>query len=163
MPKRKARTATRDEIAQFGHIAAALRAFMKANGLKTMADFNEVIGRRRNDTASFKWLKGTGAPGPTLRAEITKATGISEAALLPRRPGDPVPALPSPSAVVLPHTASGAQVASKRVEVLLFSAASDGEARVRLDVTLPIAEASALFQMLLGMENLTRQRQEPQP
>jgi hypothetical protein len=157
-----ARTATRHEIASFGHIAAALRAWMKANKV-TMPDFNERLGKDRGDAMAFKWINGFGAPGPTNRALVAKITGIPEAGLLPRRPGDPVPAIPPPAELVQ-RTASGAVwVAPKRsaaAEVLSFSAATDGMARVRLDVTLPMDDASALFRLLLDMGNILSKQEE---
>lgn len=145
MPTAKA--ATRDEVARFGHIAAALRAVMKQRGWK-VPDFNEALGKTRGDAGIFKWLAARGAPSPANRALLAEVTGIPEAALRPRVPGAPPP--PSQAVALVEPPPAKISAATVRVgDVLSFVVSSTGEARIRLDVSLPVAAATPLLRMLL--------------
>jgi hypothetical protein len=140
--------ATPEQIAQFGHIATRLRAFMAERKWK-VADLNAALGKERGDSGAHNWLNCKGAPGAVIRPKLAKLTGIPEADLvMRRRPGDGaaserLPAVPiSPATRVAPTRALGA-------DVLGFNVGADGTARLRLDVTLPLAVATPLLRMLL--------------
>jgi hypothetical protein len=142
MPKAKA--ATRDQIARYGHIAVALRAAMKQRGWG-IPEFNEAIGKDRGDAGVFKWLRGTGGISEQNRALISRTTGIPEHELVARVPGAPPPA----RAVALVE-AFPAKISTARVgDVLSFTVSASGEARIRLDVSMPLATAAPLLRMLL--------------
>ncbi len=136
---------TPEQIAMFGHIASRLRGFMAERKWK-VADLNAALGRKRGDANAFSWVNGKGAPGDEMRATLAKLTGISEADLRMRpRPeknitGGHLPAVPLVR--VAPARALGG-------DVLGFNVAADGTARLRLDVTLPLATATPLLRMLL--------------
>jgi hypothetical protein len=141
----KARPATRAEIAMFGHIAARLRAFLTERKM-SIPEFAEALGLDRGSATPYKWLGAHGGPAPKLRAILANVTGIPEAELVPRKPGDPAPAPSQALAVVT----SPAKLAPVRVgDVLSFAVAADGSARLRLDIVLPIASATPLLRMLL--------------
>jgi hypothetical protein len=147
MPQSKAKPATLEQVARYGHVAAALRAVLKERGWG-MPEFNEALGRARGDAGIFKWVLGTGAPNPNSRALISKVTGIPEAALEPRRPGESPPgtalvAAPPPGGAVklLPPV--------RTTDPLTFRVTPTGETHIRLDVTLPADKGVPLLRMLL--------------
>lgn len=147
MPQK--RPATPEQIAMFGHITARLRGFM-AERKWQVADLNQALGRDRANTGVYNYLNCKGAPAPETRVKLAKLTGIPEADLMMRpRPGDgaaserlPVVEDRTPAARVAPARALGG-------DVLGFNVAADGTARLRLDVTLPLATATPLLRMLL--------------
>jgi transcriptional regulator with XRE-family HTH domain len=120
-------TASRQQVAMYGHIAARLRAFLKERDWMP-PDLSEALGQGRGSATVYKWLAATGAPAPRLRAKLAKATGIAETDLMPRKPGVPAPA---------------------QAVALVTSPARIGEARIKLDLTLPLATATPLLRMLL--------------
>jgi transcriptional regulator with XRE-family HTH domain len=135
--------ATRAEIAIYGHIAARLRAFLAERGM-TIPELSEALGLPRGSATTYKWLSGKGGPATVLRAKLAKVTGIPEAELMPRRPGDPAP---SQAVATLP---APAKLAPVRVgDVLSFAVTANGEARIKLDIVLPLASATPLLRMLL--------------
>jgi transcriptional regulator with XRE-family HTH domain len=136
-------TASRQQVAMYGHIAARLRAFLKERDWMP-PDLSEALGQGRGSATVYKWLAATGAPAPRLRAKLAKATGIAETDLMPRKPGVPAPA----QAVAL--VTSPARIGPTRaVEALSFVVTATGEARIKLDLTLPLATATPLLRMLL--------------
>jgi transcriptional regulator with XRE-family HTH domain len=134
-------TPTPFQIARFGHIAVLLRTEMekrKWNG----GDLSQAIGLDRDSTRIYPWLKGTGAPGPNLRPKIAKVLGVEESELMGRNV--------SAKFDLPPRVAPLAAIATTKTgDVLAFNVASDGMARIRLDVTLPVDEATPLLRMLL--------------
>ena len=133
---------TAAEVAMYGHVAATLRKALAERGW-TIADLNQALGRDRGNAAAYLWLGAHGAPGGDARVALVKLLGVRDGDLR-RRTGDEVPA-------VIEAPGAPAAVASQRrvVEVLAFTANNAGEARIRLDVTLPMAAATPLLRMLL--------------
>jgi transcriptional regulator with XRE-family HTH domain len=113
----------------------------------TAPDLSEALGLGRGSATVYKWLSGKGGPASELRAKLAKVTGIPEAELIARKPGDPAPA---PSQAVALVTSPATKLAPARVgDVLSFVVSGDGMARIKLDATLPLATATPLFRMLL--------------
>lgn len=138
--------ATPEQIAMYGHIAARLRGFLTERGWKA-ADLNAALGKDRGDAAAFTWLNGKGGPGATMRPKLAKLTGIPETDLLIRRPGDGAARERLPA--VVDRTPRVAPARPLGGDVLGFVVSPDGMARLRLDVTLPLAVATPLLRMLL--------------
>ena len=141
-----AKPATPEQVAMFGHIAARLRGFMVERKWKA-ADLNQAIGRDRGNAGVFQWINGKGGPGPQMRAKLSKLTGIPETDLMIRRPGEAVTVERLPA--VADRTPRVATARALGGDVLGFNVGADGTARLRLDVTLPLATATPLLRMLL--------------
>ena len=138
---RKATSPNPKQIAMFGHIARALQA----KGWKP-TDLNQAMGFDRSYSSAYQWINGKSAPGNKHRAKLSQVTGIPERDLTSRKlKGSAVVALPLPS---LPVTTTAVAM-TKPSEVLGFSVANDGNARIKLDVTLPMNLATPLLRMLL--------------
>ena len=141
--------ATPQQIAAYGHIAIALRDYLKRTG-KDVGELNKAIGVPRGHTSVYHWLNGKGGPGPENRVKLAKLLGCKPddlAAKVRGRALDGVPALTAPSA---PRTTSGAAwTAPRRADALSFVVTAQGEAHIKLDVTLPLPEGSALLRMIL--------------
>jgi hypothetical protein len=138
--------ATPEQVARFGHVAAALRAYLKTANLKP-ADFNQEMGVDRANPKLYHWLNAKGAPSKGSRAKIAKLTGIPEVELMSRSIGEiartalPVATTKLPAVVTTPG--------AKRPEVLAFVVDDEGRARIKLDVTLPIEDGAPLLRLLL--------------
>ena len=145
MPSGKSVPATPKEIAQWGHIATLLREYMEKHAMKP-AGFAQVMGLKDITHLSqiYKWSNAKAGPGPMYRAKMAKVLGVDPDYLKRRDPGHPLFA---------PATQSGQPVVSRPRAtdgpVLQFAASSDGEARIRLDVTMPVAQAMPLLRILL--------------
>jgi hypothetical protein len=137
---------TPEQIAMFGHIASRLRGFLAERKWK-VADLNAALGRKRGDANAFSWVNGKGAPGDEMRATLAKLTGISEADLRMRPRPDGAARERLPAAV--DRTPRVAPARPLGGDVLGFVVSPDGMARLRLDVTLPLAVATPLLRMLL--------------
>jgi len=137
----RGRPATPLQVAMFGHIAVALREAMAARDWKP-GDLNVQLGRPRAHAGVYHYLAGKGAPAPKVRAKLAKALNIPEAELMPRKVGEAVPV----AAIEGPASAPRAAPA---VPVLQFAVSDDGTARIRLDVSLPTAQAVPLLRLLL--------------
>jgi hypothetical protein len=137
--------ATPIQVAQFGHIAAAIRKAMDAKGW-SVGDLNHAIGRPRGFTGAYSYVNAKGAPIEKNRALISKALGIPEAQLTRRDPdGPPVEAEPV-LRIEGPHRTP--QAGPTR-PVLQFEVDGEGMGRIRLDVSLPSAQAVPLLRLLL--------------
>jgi transcriptional regulator with XRE-family HTH domain len=159
MPTDRPKAATREQVARYGHIAAALRAVLKQRGWK-VADLNEAIGRERNYTPSHVWLAAKGAPNLMMRALIAKATGIPETELMPLRRGEarPVTTVTTATPLALP----GPAAAPAPRPVLVFNVLEDGGVELELrKIRLPLDEGSALLRMLLDAGVVLRKTQPP--
>jgi hypothetical protein len=139
-----AKAATPREIAMYGHSAAILRAWFEKTGM-SIGDLNEKLGMPRGHTNIYHWLNAKGGPGPDNRKKLGKIMGVDPASLERRQPGAPG------QAVVVRGMAPGAVSERPRpaAEVLTFSVTADGQARIKLDVVLPVTPASAVLRMLL--------------
>jgi hypothetical protein len=137
--------ASHADIARYGHVAAALRAAMKTHKW-SMGDLSQALGMGRQSTVPYPWLKGSGAPGPDNRAKLAALLSIPEVDLMPR--DSAVRIAKAVGDAVVPH-APTKPVAVRPVDALLFRVTADGEAQIKLDVTLPLATARPLLRMLL--------------
>ena len=108
------RTATPDEVARYGHIAARLREFMERRGMST-PDLSQALGLPRTSTTAYHWVTCFGAPSPKLRMKLSKVTGIPEAELVQRQPGEPPP---TSTALAVPELPRRAMVLQHRAAVL---------------------------------------------
>lgn len=158
--KKLTRQATALQIARYGHIALALKDWMKAN--KQMPpDINRALGKRSVNPGVYNWLRGLGAPDRANRAKLMRITGIPEQMLTAREAVTPTAKQLQIEAPTLEQVlgmeiepARAAQAAKRVAEVLSFTALDNGEARIRLDVTLPIEQAMPLFRQLLDASAL---------
>jgi hypothetical protein len=125
------------QIAMFGHIARALQA----KGWKA-ADLNEAMGFKREYSACYQWINGKSAPGPMHRKKLAKVTGIPESELTRREPGKALVAMPALQAMPVTRV-------KLTSEVLSFAIDSNGNARIKLDVTMPMHLANPFVRMLL--------------
>ena len=126
------------QILQFGHTATALRKVIESKGW-TMAELVRQIGFTKSHSGVYAWVNGTSQIPEIHREKLSKITGIPISELTPRDPEN-VPAVYSfPKAT--PTTRTG--------DVLAFTVASDGNARIKLDVSLPVDRAMPLLRMLL--------------
>lgn len=150
---------TPHQIARFGHVAAAIRAALAARGWSP-ADLHERLGMKRNVTLAYGWLTCRSAPGATMRPRLTKLLGLHDKDMRPRAvTSGALAALPGPSAPGageamtrlqrMPMAAGAPGHRAAGGEVLGFLVGADGLARIRLDVTLPLARAAPLLRLLL--------------
>jgi transcriptional regulator with XRE-family HTH domain len=134
---------TPDQLARFGHIAAFLREEM-AKREWSSARFNEALGLSPNSTTVYTWLRGSGAPNPEMRAKLAALFAVHESTFMGREIAGPVKASAAPVVTTpVQHRPGAAQ------DVLSFSVDANGQARLRLDATLPLAVAAPLLRMLL--------------
>jgi hypothetical protein len=131
------------EIARFGHIAAFLREQMQQRGCKNVADLNTLLGLTRGNAITFKWLHARGGPSPDYRKKLAKVFNVKPDFFKPREGGEAgtPDIVPGQAVVLAPH--------SRVTDVLQFNITSAGDARIRLDVTLPVAQAVPVLRMLL--------------
>ena len=131
-------SATPQQLAENGHIAAALRTVMNAREW-SVADLNEACGYRRNNTILYPVLRGNKAPSETVRQVLAKKLGIAEADLLPRKL--PLDVVPEPQQTVVRPLATA--------PVLSLTVSADGEVRIKLDAAMSLANATPLLRLLL--------------
>ena len=140
--------ATPEQIARYGHIASAIRAFLKVKGWNP-PDLSEALGWGRHSTATYHWLNSKGAPGPDLRPALAKLIGVPDVQVAARS-GQPRLALEAPDKLARPSVKlEAASVKPRPGEALAFTVQADGQARIRLDVTLPLALATPLLRMIM--------------
>jgi hypothetical protein len=138
----EAAPATAAQLAMFGHIATAIREAMARKQWKP-GDLNRALGKAAGDAGVYKYLSGKGAPIPVNARKLAKALGISPDALVKRRLSESVVGEPTNAVVRV----AGAVRAPD--PILMFATLPDGTARIKLDVSGPIAEIVPLLRMLL--------------
>jgi len=111
-------------------IAAKLRDAITQSGME-LPDVNVAIGFRRNDTRIYNWLKARSTPPEDMLRKLATVLAIPEQELMPPAP-------------ILPRVG----------EVLTVTVNDAGNARIRLDVTLPLAQAMPLLRLLLTMNGI---------
>jgi hypothetical protein len=135
--------ASPDQIARNGHAAAVLRAYFKRTG-ETRANFNTKMGLKRSNTGVYQWLNGKNGISPKKARKVSKITGIPMEDLTQRALN---------TAKVNPNRVSEAGALAIREplrrEVLSFAVLQDGEARIKLDISLPLKSATPLLRLLL--------------
>lgn len=140
------------QIAMYGHIARVLQNFMAKKDWN-VGDLNHAMGFDRSYSAGYQWVNGKSGPGPKLCIKLAKVTGIPVAELTPHK----LPRLKGSALVTLPvsnpsSSLPGPLVATRKVaasEVLSFGVASDGQATIKLNATMPMHLAVPLLRMLL--------------
>lgn len=125
----------------YGNVAAVLRQELDKRGWKA-ADLCRALGISK--TAAHPWLKAIGAPGPTIRPKLAKLLNIHEELLLRRESAVEGVAPKSVGAPTYPVA-----VQRRVAEVLSFTVTSEGEARIKLDITLPVTHGMPLLRMLM--------------
>lgn len=139
-----------------GHIAARLREIMVQRGIPTPAQLNAAAGFTNGFTPMYKWLRAEAAPQDASARKLAAAFGGMPADYMARDLDAAPSASPPAPFVVTAATPPRARAA----EVFAFTVTSDGTARIRLDVTLPLAKARPLFTQLLQTGLLPEGRQD---
>jgi hypothetical protein len=101
----------------------------------TVADMNRAMGLPRGHVGVYKWLASKGAPAETNARKLGKVFNIPWEQFLAGASAPRQALVPSPP--------------PRKAEVLSFNVADDGQARLRLDITLPVTEAMPLLRMIL--------------
>jgi hypothetical protein len=131
-------------VATFGHVAAALRKALSERSWK-IGDLNAAVGKPRAYAGVYQYVSAKSAPGPAMRKKLSKVLAIPETALLRRHPNA------ASVAEVVPLRIEGptpARIASGS-PVLSFTVNEDGNARIRLDASMPYDKAVPLLRLLL--------------
>ena len=155
MAKSKYKT-TPHQIARFGHIAVFLREEL-ARREWTPTKLTQTLGMSAGNTAVYPWLRGSGAPNPVMRQKLARVFGVAPETFLARELNGSAPTMVATGGALVPVATSQpvmsatpvTPVAPARHDVLSFLVGSDGQARLRVDATLPLAVAAPLFRMLL--------------
>jgi hypothetical protein len=139
--------ATAEQVMVYGAVAANIRAAMTAKNW-TPADFNEAMGRDRGNGGIYHWLGCKAAPGATSRAKVAKVLGLRSADLLPRTDDD--------GGAVAKRDKTERDEAGQVIpppppkrDVLTFSVDDAGNARIKVDMTLPVVKGAGLLRILL--------------
>ncbi len=133
---------TPEQIIVYGEVATSLREWCKTNG-KGPRDINAIIGKRPSYSAGYQYLSGKNAPSKYNRVLLAKATGIPEEKLTKRKSFDRV-TIEKP---IIQNVVTA--FSSKNADILSFTVNNNGEARIKLDVTLPMHQAVPLFRIML--------------
>lgn len=139
MPSGHPKPVTAAQIAMYGHIAARVRAFVDERGWNAVRLTKEL--GLKGDGPTYKWLASKAGPGPKSRVKLAKLMGIKPEELMKRLPGTPSPLVMAAQQQLIPRKSVS--------DVLQFNVDSEGEARLRLDVKLPIEQGTSLLRILL--------------
>jgi hypothetical protein len=144
------RPTSADQLARLGHIAAAISGAMKAKGI-TVADLGRALNSKAaNPYGTVKyWLDCKGAPNGEMRKKLSKILGLPETALTALRGDATQREAAAVHALVPALGASLGPVKARTPDVLTFTVEAGGMARLRLDVSLPVAAAVPLLRMIL--------------
>lgn len=136
---------------RYGGVAQAIRDGMARKGLSAAELGRLVSDAPGGATAPYGWLALKGAPGVRLRPRVAAVLEIDEALLRPK--------------AMLAATAerNAAWVAVKPVAVtplrrdvspLTFTILDDGTTRISLNLTLPLAAGSRVFEALVAIPDI---------
>jgi hypothetical protein len=147
---RGSQKATPLQIARNGHIAILLRRQLDERQW-SVPDLHERIGLKRSSATVYHWLACAGAPGPKYARKLAKLLGVPEAEFVPKKLGqEQLPAvLAAPGYPTVGPSKPAVRSPPPSGDVLSFHVDSDGMARLRLDVRLPLATAAPLLRVLL--------------
>jgi hypothetical protein len=149
MTKGRIEPATPGQIAMFGHIAARLRQVMDERDWK-VRDLNVAMDRAETQSDPYVWLAAKGAPSPKMRDRLAKVLKIPVADLMPRDDSTvPMKAERVPRAAPPPRAETIAPPHPPSRDVLNFSINHEGQARIRLDVTMPALKGAGLLRILM--------------
>ena len=121
---------------RFSHIAALLRSAMTENQW-TVMNLNKLLGMEKHSTNVYQWLNGYGAPNITNRKKLAQLLKVSENELKAK------------DNVELSTTAVQSRKAILTHDPLTFAITTNGQARIKLDVTVPLDTAVTLLKTLL--------------
>ena len=145
------------DIARRGNVAQAIRAAIEARQW-TAGDLHEKLGMKRGATMAYAWLAARAVPGPAIRKKVSKLLEIPEKDLLPQAL-ETAPALERERALV-PIGGEARRFNKPTTDVLAFNVNSEGMARIRLDVSMPLENAPPLLRLLLDAGLVIRQPRE---
>jgi transcriptional regulator with XRE-family HTH domain len=165
---------TPEDVARNGHVVVFLRREMEARQWG-VADLVKALGLPHGSTTIYPWLKGTGTPGPAMRLKLGEVFKVPAATFEPRDPGEHLPVhAPGTFGAVgkmmeqiqrpltSPNAAHAVKVGAPR-DVLSFNVGANGIARIRLDIELPLVNATPLLRMLLDAGLVFSQDGAPTP
>lgn len=160
---------TPEDIARNGHVVVFLRREMEARQWG-VADLVKALDLPRGSTTVYPWIKGIGTPGPAMRRKLGEVFKVAPETFSARDPGEHPPGpvgkmlveiqrpLTSPNAA---HAVRVNQPAPR--DVLSFNVGANGIARIRLDIELPLVNATPLLRMLLDAGLVFSQDGAPTP
>jgi hypothetical protein len=148
------------QLERCGHIAKAINNYLEKSGIGP-AEFQKQLDLPKNTTAVYAWKLAKSAPPVELRPKISKLTGIPIEQLTPTWEGTTGGAQPrsgkkkqTPTEVIehieaMPEPRKLIGRMSSAETPLSFQVLSNGECRIRLDITLPVEQGAPLLRMLL--------------
>jgi len=139
------------QIAQLGHVAKLIRDELERRKWK-ISDLHRAIGEDVKSTRAYAWVNCRSSITDKFRPKVAKALGLKESDLIPRDLSQvQLPAVMSDAKLraVQAAQAAPARTLTAAGDVLAFSVNAEGNARLRLDVTLPLTTAAPLLRMLL--------------
>jgi transcriptional regulator with XRE-family HTH domain len=142
---KSARFSPTEKLVVYGGAAATIRAAMEQKDLEP-GDLNEALGRRRGDASIYNYINGNSAPSDKIRPKLAKVLGVPESALRRAKLEDGRQAGVE-TAIALARLQAPAN--GRLPDVLTFTLAADGTARLRLDYTAPAERGIALLRLLL--------------
>jgi hypothetical protein len=143
--------ATPAQIASLGHVAALIRRELEKREW-SVADFHRAIGEDVKSTRAYAWIASRSRITDQFRPKVAKALGVKEEDLMPRELTQVVTTAPvSEAKLRAVHVASSmpARTLAPSGDVLAFNVNAEGNARLRLDVTLPLEQGSKVLRLLL--------------
>jgi hypothetical protein len=156
MPTGKPKPATPEQIANYGEIARAFRDALANKGW-TVAQLNREVYGTENYAATYSYASAKRAPSAATALKLAKALGISPLLLtydnskaqreVTEREREQARKLIAPA--TRPATQGANHWTNKPPDVLNFTVGADGRARIKLDVTLPVAQAMPVLRMIM--------------
>lgn len=137
--RRVVRTATPEQIARNGHVAALLRQRMNEMHWQPK-DLNAALKLSGGHPTVYSWLSAESAPGSQYREKLAKIFKMPPENFMPR------PLNNAERTEIVAHSATVLAPAPKNVLTLAIN--NQGEARIQLDVLLPAQQAMALARSL---------------
>lgn len=139
MPAGVPKAATAAQLAKYGHVATLLRAYAQTHN-SGAKEITKALGLENNGQV-YKWFAGKAGIGPKFRTKVAKMIGCSPDDLRMREVGEK---LPIPVQALMPTR----KVVSKLLE---FDVNSDGEAHIKLDLTMPVPAAMPFLRLLMDV------------
>lgn len=142
------------DVARYGHVASKLREEMDKRGWKA-ADLNREMGHSLNNSGPYAWLKAKSAPSEAAAKKLAKIFGCSWRDLQGRKviegKATEMPQVPARVANG-PGRPPGVKLLGAPPQpgrVFNFGVDEAGQARIQLDISMPLPEALPLVQLLL--------------
>jgi hypothetical protein len=153
--------ATPAQIASLGHVAALIRRELEKREW-SVADFHRAIGEDVKSTRAYAWIACKVRITDQFRPKVAKALGVKEEDLMPRELTTQAVAVVSDAKLRAVQAMQGAPARTLTAagDVLAFSVNAEGNARLRLDVTLPLDKGSKVLRLLLDHISLAATEDE---